>query len=235
MLAQYMKIDGKAKLIRNWVGNAVIWLIAAIVMLVIMRFAFDPDERTIAPVGCVVVMLVFVISKMIPRSSYLDVYETALSMNRTRKSFLKSYVIVELICNTVLYIALWGLYTIECTLYKVIFSCTKYEFRLDALFHPLVIVGAILLLSVMGMFVAAVYTVHPGLAYALWLACCFMPSFINSRRWKGSIVAEAGRAVKNFFCSIPLYGTGILMTGVAVLFFALAWKRLSGYSVRGNL
>lgn len=231
MFAQYMRIDGKQRLMRNWISVIVGWIPCTIVMLVVMKFFMDADEVSILPFGTLITLTIFVIRVAFPRGTFLDAYDMAVGMNRTRKSFMSSYMGVELICNVGTMLMVMILYHVECGLYRIVVKCDEYAINMDGLFHPAVLAGIILLATSVALFMPALYTIHPALPYTIWILLCFGPTIVTNSRWKGTFVQIAQNSVVQFVTHFSLTVIGMLMAVVAVVLFAVAWKILSVHDI----
>lgn len=231
MFAQYMKMDGKPRLMRNWISVIAGWIPCTIVMFVVMKYFMDADKVSVLPFGTLITLLIFAIRVFFPRGTFLDAYNVAVRMSRTRKSFMRSYMAVELICNTGIIVMVTILYHVECKLYQIFIKCDKYAINMDGLFHPAILAGIILLATAVVLFMPALYTIHPALPYTIWLLICFGPSVVENSRWEGTFVERAQQTVVNFVTHVSLPEFGMVMDAAAVILFAVAWKILSVHDI----
>ena len=134
------------------------------------------DAETWFCMGTLIAMLLSVIFICLSGTGYHSEFMLALSMGRTRKEFMGSYALRQILSIGVCYLLIQVLYRVEMAVYPLLFPglSNEVEFTfVTSWWLPLFIP----LLMMLSMFVGALYSRFGkkwmGVLWVIWMACCF--------------------------------------------------------------
>lgn len=177
----------------------------------------DEEVTTYFCMGTIMCIIVMVSIIVLYGIGYRQVFSLALSMGQTRKDFMTSYAVRNLVYLAVAYVEILLLHHLELAVYSVIFPTIENEIAFSFLTDWRVILPSIAALLILNMFVGSIYSRFGktgGLVlYILWLGSCLaLPRVLHE-----------GSPVVAFVLSVPVaawIGIGIAAL-VAMLAFIL--------------
>lgn len=233
MLSQYRKINGLSMAFINIMCLGA-WLFGVIVMCVINYTESSKDKWETAPVGCLIVLLLVVLFKCFPKGELLRRYHVALSMSRARRDIIKAELFWGVIFNIALVIVLYGLYHLEMLLYRTLFPGAASVINVDIVLNPLVLLGGIALITVVPLFMAAMWEISKFIPYAMWMCVCFCPALFSADGdgWKASFIGRIIKGFKHFWMNLPAYGICLIFLGASAVFLLTAVRVLGRQDVK---
>lgn len=137
---------------------------------------YTDDETTWFCMGTVMAMIILVITSALSGLGYHSEFMLALSMGRTRKEFMGSYALRNLLSVGAGYLLILVLYHVEMAVYPLLFPTLSNEVEftfVTSWWLPLFIP----LLTAFSMFIGALYSRFGKkwgwVLWVIWMACCF--------------------------------------------------------------
>lgn len=137
---------------------------------------YTGDETTWFCMGTVMAMIILVITSALSGLGYHSEFMLALSMGRTRKEFMGSYALRNLLSVGAGYLLILVLYHVEMAVYPLLFPTLSNEVEftfVTSWWLPLFIP----LLTAFSMFIGALYSRFGKkwgwVLWVIWMACCF--------------------------------------------------------------
>lgn len=217
MLRQFLldcKLHGKNYLLR--LLFVPVGFLAGIGILALLALLDEVDEGF--ALGTLFALFILIMVAVIYSFCYHQEFMIALSMGRTRRDFLLSYTLRQLLWLTAGYLLVLAMYAAEMAVQRLVF--VRMEVELSFLTDWRLILALIPGLTLVGMFVGSIYSRFgkPALVplYFAWLFICFVgPQFIDMEDGDNSVLARTARGIAGFARAVPMEAWIVL--GIAAL------------------
>lgn len=189
--------------------------------LLAMILFLDGEPSGWFPMGTVMAIMIPCIIAIVSGIGYPSAFNLALSMGRTRKEFMLSYALRQLLWLIVGYVLILLLHRLELAVNPILFAdFGENEGPMDFLTDWRVILPSIAVLLTLNMFIGSVYSRYGKaggwVLYALWMVACLgLPRLLHD-----------GSPILAFLMSIP--AAGWITIGIAVLAAMLAFILYQG-------
>ena len=227
MLQQFSK---DLRLHKNGILGQLLGLLGAFafgVILVAVIMLTDDDPGSWFCMGTLMASLVLVaIALFTSAFGYPQEFMLALSMGRTRKEFMVSYYLRQLVTLLLGWALVLLLHRIELSVYPLLFPQYENEIFFGFLTNWRVMVPVFLLLPVLSMFLGALYGKYgkKGLMgfYFIWLFCCFvLPRMFDHEEPSEGVLDQVAVGLLRAILIVPV-GVWIGFGAVTLVFMAAA-------------
>lgn len=204
-----------------------VWVICVLIIWMVTIATEYPDKLEMLPAGTLCFVLVMAVMRYFTYSSFAATYKLAVSMGRTRRSFLTAHLCLEILSIVLMFAVGYGLYRLELLLQEQM-GIAVYIFKLDGLFElkNMIILGAFL--TVMNLFTGAVYLWNAWVPAAFWILVNIAAvMMINIEDGKEGILFW----LYHRFCTMPSYGMVLLSLLSAVLLGEIGRRILYGKTI----
>lgn len=206
MLQQFLldcKLHGKNYLLRLLLVPA--GFLTGIGIVALIALLDEADEGF--AMGTLFALFALVMAAVVNCFSYHHEFMLALSMGRTRREFMVSYVLRQLLWLTAGYLLVLALYAAEMAVQRQVFA--GMELELTFLTDWRMILAVIPGLTLLGMFIGSIYSRFgkPALIplYFGYLFLCFVgPHFIDMEDGDNSLLAQTARGIAGFAQAVPV-------------------------------